>query len=73
MKVCVYGTGAVGGGLIGRLHKGGAEVSAVARGAMLDAIRSKGLVVRTTIDEQAVEEPVLGRSRVVSSGRAMSG
>ena len=51
MKVCVYGTGAVGGGLIGRLHTGGAEVSAVARGPMLDAIRKKGLVVRTTIDE----------------------
>ncbi len=51
MKVCVFGTGAVGGGLIGRLHKNGAEVSAVARGAMLETIRNKGLVVHTTIDE----------------------
>lgn len=51
MKVCVFGTGAVGGGIIGRLYKNGAEVSAVARGPMLDAIRKNGLIVRTTIDE----------------------
>ena len=51
MKVCVYGTGAVGGGLIGRLSKNGATVSAIARGPMLDAIRDKGLLVHTTIDE----------------------
>lgn len=46
MKVCVYGTGAIGGHLAARLAKGGAEVSVVARGANLAAFRQKGLTVR---------------------------
>ena len=45
MKVCIYGAGAIGGHLAGRLAKGGAEVSVVARGAHLAAIRENGLVV----------------------------
>lgn len=46
MKVCVFGAGAIGGHLAGRLAKGGAEVSVVARGPHLEAIRAKGLLVR---------------------------
>jgi 2-dehydropantoate 2-reductase len=45
MKVCIFGAGAIGGHLAGRLAKGGAEVSVVARGAQLAAIREKGLRV----------------------------
>ncbi len=45
MKVCVYGAGAIGGHLAGRLAKGGAELSVVVRGAHLAAIRAKGLRV----------------------------
>jgi 2-dehydropantoate 2-reductase len=47
MKICIYGPGAIGGHLAGRLAKGGAEVSVVARGAQLAAIREKGLAVRS--------------------------
>lgn len=47
MKVCVYGAGAVGGHIAARLAEGGAEVSVVARGAQLDAIRYNGLSVQT--------------------------
>ncbi|RYJ03919.1 MAG: 2-dehydropantoate 2-reductase [Acetobacteraceae bacterium] len=47
MKVCIYGAGAVGCTLAGRLHRGGAEVSVVARGANLAAIRAKGITVET--------------------------
>ena len=44
MKICVYGAGAVGGHMAARLiAKGDAEVSVVARGAHLDAIRGSGL------------------------------
>jgi 2-dehydropantoate 2-reductase len=44
MKVCVYGAGAVGGHLAARLiAKGDAEVSVIARGAHLEAIRARGL------------------------------
>lgn len=46
MKICVYGAGAIGGHLAGRLSKGGAEVSVVVRGAQLAAIRAEGLTVR---------------------------
>jgi 2-dehydropantoate 2-reductase len=45
MKVCVFGAGAIGGHLAGRLARGGAAVSVVARGAYLDAIRERGLTV----------------------------
>jgi 2-dehydropantoate 2-reductase len=45
MKVCIYGAGAIGGHLAARLAKGGAEVSIVARGAHLAAIKANGLVV----------------------------
>jgi 2-dehydropantoate 2-reductase len=47
MKVCVYGAGAIGGHILGRLAKGGADVSVVARGATLDALRAKGIHVET--------------------------
>jgi 2-dehydropantoate 2-reductase len=45
MKVCIYGIGAIGCLLAGRLAAAGAEVSAVARGANLEAIRRNGIHV----------------------------
>jgi 2-dehydropantoate 2-reductase len=46
MKICVYGAGAVGGLIAAWLARSGHEVSVVARGAQLDAIRKQGLRVR---------------------------
>jgi len=47
MKVCVFGAGAIGG-LIGvRLSLAGADVSLIARGPHLAAIRQNGLTLRT--------------------------
>ena len=43
MQICIYGAGAVGGLVAGRLAQGGHEVSVVARGAHLTAIREHGL------------------------------
>ena len=43
MKICIYGAGAVGGLIAGRLAQAGHEVSVVARGTHLTAIREKGL------------------------------
>jgi 2-dehydropantoate 2-reductase len=52
MKVCVYGAGAVGGHVAARLADAGhAEVSVVARGAQLAAIRQRGLVLRNDAGE----------------------
>jgi 2-dehydropantoate 2-reductase len=47
MKICVFGAGAVGGLMAAWLHKAGHEVSVVARGPNLTAIREHGLRVRT--------------------------
>ena len=46
MKICIYGAGAVGGMLAGWLARAGHEVSLVARGAQLEAIRKDGLRIR---------------------------
>jgi 2-dehydropantoate 2-reductase len=43
MQICVFGAGAIGGHLAVRMAQGGADVSAVARGAQLAAIRARGL------------------------------
>lgn len=45
MKICIYGAGAVGGVVAGRLAQAGHDVSVVARGAHLTSIREKGLRV----------------------------
>ena len=45
MKVAVIGVGGTGGYFGGRLAAGGHDVSIVARGAHLDALRSDGLIV----------------------------
>ena len=47
MKICVYGAGAIGGLMAAWLARSGHEVSVVARGAQLDAIRRDGLRVQT--------------------------
>jgi len=63
MKVCVYGVGAIGGHLLGRLAaKGDAAVSAVARGANLAALQANGIKVKTPRGEiagrvQATDDP----------------
>jgi len=51
MKVCVFGAGAVGGHLAGRLTKGGANVSVITRGAHLQAIQANGLLVQAADGE----------------------
>lgn len=47
MKLCIFGAGAVGCLLAGRAAKGGAEVSAVARGANLAGIVKNGIRIET--------------------------
>jgi 2-dehydropantoate 2-reductase len=43
MKICVYGAGAIGGYMGVQLARAGAEVSLVARGAHLEAMKKNGL------------------------------
>ena len=47
MKICIYGAGAVGGLMAAWLARSGQDVSVVARGASLEAIRRDGLRIRS--------------------------
>jgi 2-dehydropantoate 2-reductase len=62
VRFVVYGAGAIGGVLGGRLFEHGSDVVLVARGAHLEAIRSHGLTLespdaRVTLDIEAVASP----------------
>jgi len=64
MKVCVFGAGAMGGHFAARLSAAKlAEVSVVARGAQLEAIRTRGLTLKSGAEEihampaHATEDP----------------
>lgn len=47
MKICIYGAGAIGGYVAAELAQvSGVEISVIARGAQLAAIRDKGLTLR---------------------------
>ncbi|MGK0172592.1 MAG: 2-dehydropantoate 2-reductase [Gammaproteobacteria bacterium] len=56
MKITVYGAGAIGGHLGAVLSRQGADVSLVARGAHLEAMRERGLKLITT-DGEFVTHP----------------
>lgn len=56
MKICIYGAGAVGGHIAGRLAGSEAAVSLIARGEQLAAIRQHGLRVETR-DGSLVSHP----------------
>ncbi len=64
MHVLVYGAGAVGGYFGGLLARGGADVTFVARGANLDALRTRGLTIALSAETlriapvRAVADPV---------------
>lgn len=45
MKICVYGAGAIGGYVAARLAHAGIDVTVIARGAKLEAIRKNGLTL----------------------------
>ncbi|MGE0612164.1 MAG: 2-dehydropantoate 2-reductase [Hyphomicrobiales bacterium] len=62
MKICIYGAGAIGGYVGLMLSKGGADVSLIARGAHLEAIRRNGIAVdfkdgRQTAKVTATDDP----------------
>src|SRR3954468_890136 len=65
MKLCIFGAGAVGGHIAAKLAAGGHEVSVVARGEHLEAMRRDGIRLlhgeRTTV----------GRVRAVASAREL--
>jgi 2-dehydropantoate 2-reductase len=73
MKICIYGCGAIGSLIAARLADAGTEVSALARGAHLDAIRANGLTLLPandgeplTVSINATDNPAeIGKQDVV--------
>ena len=57
MRIAVYGAGGVGGYFGGRLAQAGAEVHFIARGAHLQALRERGLRVRSVKGDFQVQVP----------------
>ena len=62
MKICIFGAGAIGGYMGAKLAKAGADVSLVARGPHLAAMRDKGLTLieedgTFTVPVTASEDP----------------
>src|SRR6478735_2946035 len=55
MRIAVLGTGGVGGYFGGRLAAAGHDVTFLARGAQLDAIRANGLVVTSVAGDFTVQ------------------
>jgi 2-dehydropantoate 2-reductase len=67
MKICVYGAGAIGGLLGGRLAKAGFDVTLIARGPHLEAMRSRGL--RLIGEGEAFTVPVRATDDAAEAGQ----
>jgi 2-dehydropantoate 2-reductase len=61
MRYIIYGAGAIGGVIGARLFQHGHDVVLIARGAHLDAIRAKGLVLASPNESVALPIPAAGR------------
>jgi 2-dehydropantoate 2-reductase len=69
MKIAIFGTGGVGGYFGGRLAQNGEDVTFIARGAHLEAIREKGLKVES-IDGDFTVNPAKATDSPKSIGEA---
>ena len=74
MKICVYGAGAIGGFLGGQLALAGYDVTLIARGAHLAAMKADGLRLLVGAEERVAhafctDDPAPPR-RITSSSRS---
>jgi 2-dehydropantoate 2-reductase len=67
MKIVVIGAGGLGGYLAAELARSGADVSVVARGDHLAAIRDRGLTVRNHRTEWSVRLPASGDATAIAT------
>ena len=63
MRYIIYGAGAIGGVVGGRLFAAGRETVLICRGAHLDAIRTRGLTLREPGGERVLPVPAVGHPR----------
>ncbi|CAN5412768.1 2-dehydropantoate 2-reductase N-terminal domain-containing protein [soil metagenome] len=68
MRWIVYGAGAVGGVLGGRLHEAGEDVVLVARGNHLDVVRRDGLTLATPEGTRTIDVPAAADAREAAAG-----
>ena len=59
MRFIVYGAGAIGGAIGGRLHQHGHDTVLIARGRHLDALREGGLELRSPEETTIIKVPVV--------------
>jgi 2-dehydropantoate 2-reductase len=59
MRFVIYGAGAIGGVVGARLFQHGHDVALIARGAHYEAIRDRGLRIRSPIDDETLPIPVV--------------
>lgn len=67
MRIAIYGTGGAGGYFGAQLAKSGEDVTFIARGAHLEAIREHGLIVETPTGELKIQ-PAKATDRVSTIG-----
>lgn len=60
MRYIIYGAGAIGGSIGARLFQHGHDVTLIARGAHLDALRQSGLMFRTPTETVTLAIPAAG-------------
>lgn len=68
MRVIVYGTGAIGGAVAAALVRAGQDVTAIARGAQLEAIRARGLRLRSPNMDETVPLDVVDSPEAANIG-----
>ena len=68
MRICIVGAGAIGGYLGARLALSGEEITLIARGAHLAAIRERGLALDYADGRREVATPALATSDMREAG-----
>jgi 2-dehydropantoate 2-reductase len=69
LRYVVYGAGAIGGIIGGRLFERGHDVTLIARGAHLDAIKREGITLRTPEETLQLRVPAVGHPREIAFAR----
>ncbi len=57
MKIAIFGAGAIGGYLAAKLHQSGAQVTVIARGPHLAAMRERGLTLKSGGETSTIRLP----------------
>lgn len=68
MKICIVGAGAIGGYLAVRLARAGAELTLIARGAHLEAIRANGLILEGRDGARETIHPAMATPDMAEAG-----